>query len=312
MRALVTGATGFVGRVLCARLAEDGITVRAALREPWRTGNPACPEETVLVGEIDDRTQWDRALDGVDVVFHLAAVAHITSPTQDTFDAMRRINAGGTANLARAARSVPRFVYVSTAKVAGESSGARPFRESDPANPEDPYAKSKWEGEEAVRAESNAFTIVRPPLVYGPDVRANFLSLLRLVDRGLPLPLGAIDNRRSLVYTRNLADALVHVARSEAARNQTFYVSDGEDVSTAELVRRIARAMGKRPRLVPVPAPLLRLGATLARRKGAFDKVAGNLQVDSSKVRETTGWKAPFSFDEGLKATAEWYRSVSS
>jgi nucleoside-diphosphate-sugar epimerase len=307
MRALVTGATGFVGRVLCARLAEEGITVRAAVRDARETA----ASETAIVGSIDDRTQWERALDGVDVVFHLAAVAHITSPTQETYDAMRRINAGGTANLARAARSVPRFVYVSTAKVSGESSGARPFRESDPAAPEDPYGVSKWEGEQAVRAESPSYTIVRPPLVYGPGVRANFLSLIRLVDRGLPLPLGRIDNRRSLVYTRNLADALVHAARSEAAHNETFFVSDGEDVSTAELVRRIARALGKRPRLLPVPPALLRLGATLARRPGAFEKIAGNLQVDSSAIRATR-WKPPFTLDEGLAATAEWYRKVSS
>jgi nucleoside-diphosphate-sugar epimerase len=296
LRALVTGASGFVGRALCERLAEEGAFVRAVTRRDVTvTAN-----ERIVIDNIDERTDWSRALDSIDTVFHAGAVAHIISPTPEHFAQMHRTNVLGTAALAQAARGIERFVYVSSAKVGGESSGARPLRESDPPAPSDAYGRSKWEGEQAVRAVSPAFSIVRPPLVYGPGVRANFLSLLKVVDRGIPLPLGFVDNRRSLVYVRNLADALVTVARTPG---ETFYVSDGEDLSTAELIRRMAAALGKKPRLLPVPLPLLRMGARFA---PGLNKLTGTLQVDTTRLREQTGWRPPFTVDEGLAATAKW------
>ena len=298
MRALVTGASGFVGRALCERLAEEGAFVRAVVRRDVDV--PA--NERIVIDNIDERTDWTRALDSIDTVFHLGAVAHITSPTPEHYAQMHRTNALGTAALANAASGhVERFVYVSSVKVGGESSGERPLRESDPPAPSDPYGRSKWEGERAVRAASARFSIVRPPLVYGPGVRANFLSLMRIVDRRLPLPFGSVDNRRSLVYVRNLADALVAVA---AIPGETFYVSDGEDLSTPELIRRLAFALGIKPRLFRMPRAFLR---ALDRIVPSLDKLTGNLQVDTRKLRAF--WTPPFTVEQGLAETARWFRS---
>jgi UDP-glucose 4-epimerase len=210
---------------------------------------------------------------------------------------------------------VRRLVFVSTAKVNGESTFGRPFAEGDPPAPQDPYAVSKWEAEEALRSVAAKtgleVAIVRPPLVYGPGVRANFLRLLRLVERGLPLPLPDTNNRRSLIGVENLADCLVRCVSHPEAANQTFMVSDGEDVSTRELIARLARALGRSARFLPVPEFAVRLAARLVGKESAVDRLLGSLVIDSGKARQTLRWKPLVTLDSGLAATARWYLESS-
>ncbi|HEX9084676.1 MAG TPA: NAD-dependent epimerase/dehydratase family protein, partial [Gemmatimonadaceae bacterium] len=237
MRALVTGATGFIGSALVSHLSVGGWFVRAATRDATR---PVTCGERVVVGNISAKTEWSAALRDVDVVFHLAGLAHLLAKKENATAQYEELNAEATENLAAAAASagVRRFVYLSSAKVAGEAS-TRPFRESDPPQPPDRYASSKLHGEQLVQEtatrRSIEYSVVRPPLVYGPRVRGNFLSLLRIVDRGVPLPLGRIDNRRSYIAVDNLVDALKFAASRPQAANQIFFVSDDDDVSTPEL-----------------------------------------------------------------------------
>jgi nucleoside-diphosphate-sugar epimerase len=229
----------------------------------------------------------------------------------------RRVNVHGTETLARAAaeQGVRRMVFVSTAKVNGESTSGRPFTEGDPPDPQDPYAVSKCEAEEALRSVAAKtgidVAIVRPPLVYGPGVRANFLRLMKLVERGIPLPLPDTKNRRSLIGVENLADFLVLCASHSGAANQTFMVSDGEDVSTRELVARLARDLGRLARFLPVPEFLVRLAARLARKEAAVNRLLGSFYVSSDKARQRLAWKPPVTLDIGLAATARWYLESS-
>jgi nucleoside-diphosphate-sugar epimerase len=306
---LVTGANGFVGRVLCAHLRERGLQVRRALRR-------ATPEEEsdVVVGEIGPDTDWRAALEGVAIVIHLAARTHVTLDTaEDPLLECRRVNVEGTRRLAVAAAraGVRRLVFLSSAKVNGEAT-VQPFREVDQPHPTDAYGVSKWEGEQAlmhVAKESGMeWVILRVPLLYGPGVRANFLSLMRAVDRGVPLPLGAVRNLRSLLYVGNLVDAIrVCLSHPEAA-NKLFMVSDGEDVSTCELVSRLAAALSVRPRLISVPLPLLRLAGTLTGRTALVDRLTGSLRLDSSLIRSKLGWVSPFTLEVALAQTVRWYR----
>ena len=264
-RVLVTGATGFVGRALCPRLLSDGWQLRAALMTDDLSPVPE-GVEPVRIESVGSRTPWSEALAGVDTVLHLAARVHIMSdPASDPLRGVLEVNALGTERLAReAARAgVRRLVFVSSIKVNGEESGI-PYTEAAPAQPSDPYGISKSEAEKALRrveAETGLEVVVlRPTLVYGPGVKANFLNLLKVVRRGIPLPLGSIDNRRSLIFLGNLVDALALCLSHPEAAGETFLVSDGEDVSTSELLRRCAGALGVAPRLFPVPAALLRWG----------------------------------------------------
>lgn len=301
--ALVTGATGFVGTALLARLLAGGWTVRGAVRSAGArlpAGVAACP-----AGDAD----WSAGLPGADVVFHLAARVHqMDDRAADPLAEFRRVNTEATERLARAAAAAGarRLVFVSSVKVNG-GERERPYDEDDAPAPGDPYGQSKREAEErlaAVARETGLEVVVlRPPLVYGPGVRANMASLLRAVQRGLPLPLGAVRNRRSLVYVENLADCLERCGADPRAAGRTFLVSDGEDVSTPELVRRIARAFGRPARLLPVPVALLRAAAGLAGKGPAVERLAGSLAVDSSRVREVLGWTPPCSLDEGLRRT---------
>jgi len=205
-------------------------------------------------------------------------------------------------------------VLLSTVKVNGDRTTGAPFREEDPPAPKEVYAASKWEAEQRVRAVAArggmACTVVRTPLVYGPRVRANFLGLLRLVDRGVPLPFGRVRNARSLVFVHNLADALLHCAARTEASDETYFVKDGPDPSTPELVRRIAAALGRAPRLVSVPPTLLRGAARLLGRGDVADRLLGSLVVSDARLRERTGWRPPHTMDEGLRETARWYRSA--
>jgi nucleoside-diphosphate-sugar epimerase len=309
---LVTGANGFVGHALCAHLAQQGLSVRRAVRGPPN----AQAHDVAAVGDIGPDTDWRAALQDVDAIVHLAARVHVMRDTAvDPQAEFRRVNVGGTRHLARMAAKagVRRFVFLSSVKVNGESSQC-PFRETDQPHPEDAYGVSKWEAEQALmtlaREAGMQWVVLRPPLIYGPGVGANFLKLMRALDRGLPLPLGALENRRSLLYLGNLVDAIRVCLSHSAAVDQVFLLSDGEDVSTPELVHRLAAALRVRPPLVSVPLRLLRLAGRVTGRMGAVERLTGSLQVDSSKIRAALGWAPPFSLDQGLAHTADWYRKV--
>jgi nucleoside-diphosphate-sugar epimerase len=308
-RVLVTGATGFVGRTLCQVLTEAGYVVRAAVRKP---GSGAFREQ-VVVGDIGSTTDWTEALRDVDAVVHAAARAHIMNAKPSDFDLYYETNARGTARLAQAAASagVQRFVYVSSIKVNGEERPVGAYRATDTPNPRDPYGKSKWEGEQALLAARGAMqvAIVRPPLVYGPGVRANFLRLMRWVDREYPLPLGLVDNRRSLVSVWNLCDLLRHLLDCPLVNDQAWLVSDGEDPSTPALIRKIAKAMGRRPRLLPVPVAMLRLAGMLTGKSAEVSRLRGSLAVDITPTRQDLGWSPPLTMDEALLRTVHWYLS---
>jgi len=315
MKVLVTGATGFVGQVLCSQLTRRGHEVRGSACEISRVALPAV---TVKVAEIGPTTDWTAAVDGVDAVVHLAARAHILRDrAADALAEYRRTNVEGTRSLAAASRraGVGRLVFLSSAKVYGERS-ARPFTEGVLPHPEDAYAVSKLEAEEALKdalaSGHTKWTILRPPLVYGPGVRANFLQLMRAVARGMPLPLARIDNRRSLVYVGNLVDAIEACLEAEAAAGRTWPVSDGEDLSTPELVRRLARALNRPARLVPVPIPLLRLAGALSGRAATVDRLVESLQVDATAIRVALPWTPSYSLDQGLLETARWFRTVQA
>lgn len=304
----VTGAGGFVGKAVSRALLDRGHTVRALVR----SGSQA-PEgtEPVVVGDLTDVTNASDAvvgaLDGAGAVVHLAARVHVMDDRDpDPEAAFQRANVAVTDRLAVAASGagVGRFVFLSSVKVSGEATGETPFRESDPAAPEDAYGRSKWQAEQAVTGSGVAQPVIlRPPLVYGPGVRANFEALIRLSDSGLPLPLGGLSgNRRSLIYLGNLADAIVQ-ALAETTPAGTYLVRDGEDLSTADLVRRLRRALGRPARLLPIPAAVLRLAGRATGRSAAIDRLAGSLQVDDSAFRAAAGWTPPYSVDQGLAET---------
>jgi nucleoside-diphosphate-sugar epimerase len=308
---LVTGATGFVGTPLCAGLAAAGYRVRRALR----ASQAAAPDDSI-VGDIGPDTDWREALAGVDAVVHLAARTHVLHDTaDDPLAAYRRINVEGTQRLATAAlrAGVRHFVFMSSIKVNGEATRDAPFRAADPPRPEDAYGNTKREAEEVLRTLAAPgglqLTILRPPLVYGPGVKGNFLRLMKLVARGVPLPLGSIENRRSLVYVGNLNDLVLACLRSPHAAGQTFLVSDGVDLSTPELVRALATALGVRPRLVPFPPRLLELVAAVLRRSDELKRLTGSLEVDANPNLERLGWRPPHTPAQGLAATAEWYHA---
>ncbi len=310
MKVLVTGASGFVGRSLCDALLRKGhseYSIVPAVRSPR-----GLPGECV-VGEIDGKTDWREALHGVHAVVHLAARVHVMNDrVADPLTIFRSVNTEGTLHLARqcVAAGVRRFVFISSIKVNGEERAA-PYTEADTPAPEDAYAISKWEAEQGLRqiaAQTGLeVVILRLPLVYGPGVRANFLALLRAVARGIPLPLGAISNQRSLIYVGNLVDAILRCLEHPAAAGQTFLVSDGEAVSTPELVRCMAAALGRPARLVTLPVPLLWLATTLAKKSALVTRLAGSLSIDSSAIRRELSWTPPFTLDEGLRETAAWY-----
>ena len=313
MRILVTGANGFVGRALCAALGLQGHLVCSATRTL-----PDRPQTlSFAVGNIGPQTDWSAAVAECDAVVHLAAHAHVMRrQAGDAAGAFHRVNVEGSENFARqAARAgVRRFVFLSSVKVNGEASAERPFVESDPVMPRDAYGVSKAEAEKRLRTISTEtgmeVVVVRPPLVYGPGVKANFLSLLRAVDSGVPLPLSSISNLRSLVYVGNLVDALGTSLEHQAAANRTFFVSDDHDVSTPQLIREIAFALGKKPMLFPFPPALLRGAGLLTRRKEQVARLTGSLQVDVSSIKTMLDWQPPFSLQQGLAQTVSWYRSL--
>lgn len=305
---LVTGAGGFIGRALCGRLLGAGWEVRAALR----TANSFAPEGTrrFVVGDLAEAPSWDAALEGAKAVVHLAARVHEMSGRSE--DAYQRVNAEATRELAAAAAraGARHFVFLSSIKVNGESTAqGEAFRPSDPPRPRDAYGRSKRDAEQVLAEARGSMQtdIVRPPLVYGPDVRANFLRLMRLVDSGLPLPLASVRNRRSLVFVGNLADMLLRCLERPAG-NRTLLVCDGEDLGTAELVRRLAGHFGRRVLFIPVPPALLRAAARLARRGAEVERLTQSLVVDASETWRTLDWRPAIAVDDALAATVAWYR----
>lgn len=308
-KVLVTGGTGFVGRCLLERLCVDGFLPTAALRHD--VSDLPSSVSRCRVDGVQEDTDWTAALRGQDAVVHCAARAHIMRDTTDNpLEAFRSINFHGTLNLARQAAhaGVRRFVFISSVGVNGAETFGTPFREVDIPAPHSQYAVSKYEAEAALQVLSGEtdleIVIIRPTLVYGPNAPGNFGSLMRWLQRGVPLPLGDIYNQRSLVSLDNLIDLIVTCINHPAAANQTFLVSDGEDVSTTELLRRMGNALGHPARLVPVPAGLLKLGAAMIGRADMAQRLCGSLQVDIEKTRRVLGWCPPITLDEGLKRAA--------
>ncbi|MBZ0299947.1 MAG: SDR family oxidoreductase [Anaerolineae bacterium] len=306
---LVTGADGFIGRHLGAALGKTGHRVRAATR----TGPVSAGK--IAVGDIGPETDWSAALDGVEVVVHLAARAHILKETaQNPLAVFQQVNTAGTLCLARmsAACGVRRFIFVSSVGVNGDQTPAdRPFTEADAPHPVRAYATAKWEAEQGlwqIQSEHGLeIVILRPPLVYGPGVKGNFLRLLNLTRRGLPLPLGHIDNRRSLIAVDNLVSLLCTCLDHPAAANACFLVSDGQDLSTTELIEQLADLMQRRAWLFPVPAGMLRTMGKRLGREQIINQLWGSLAVDSSHVRRTLGWEPPVTVQAALERTVQWY-----
>lgn len=322
VRVLVTGANGFVGRQTCAALVDLKMWVRRAVRNLssealFRSESQAdCSHEICDIGEIGESTDWSKALEGVNVVVHLAAHVHaMDKSSAGAASKFRNVNAIGTERLARAAAraGVRRIVYLSSAGVHGRCTIGEPFTEADTPRPYDAYTNSKWVAEQKLRqiAMSTGLetTIIRAPLVFGPQEPGNFMRLLRLIDRGIPLPFASLEARRSYIYVCNLASAIVICVRDPRAAGQTYLVSDGEDVSTLELIKLIGQALGRPVTLVPCPRNFLRVLGLLSGRSQQLNTLLAALVVDSSKIRRELSWTPPYSMLEGLQKTADWYLS---
>lgn len=318
MKILVTGASGFVGAATARRLEKDGAhKVRRAVRTT-RSDFP----DTIAVGDIGGATDWRFALEGVDVVVHTAARVHMMQDRAlDPLAAFRHVNVEGSVRLARQAAQagIHRLVFISSVKVNGEATlPGQPFRPQDPvARPGDPYGISKYEAEQELR-EVGAQTgmeivVVRPVLVYGPGVRANFENMMRWIDRGLPLPLGAIhDNRRSLVALDNLCDLIACCVAHPAAAGEIFFAADGEDVSTTDLLQRVAAALCKPARLLPVSPVLLQTCMRMIGRAKVAQRLCESLQVDIDANAWLLGWRPSVTLDAALAQTASAFRAAQA
>lgn len=310
MKILLTGATGFLGRALVSQLCEHpNAFVSAAVRSKGTNLNI----ETHVVGAIGGDTDWRTALSNKQVVIHAAGRAHVVrEQAADTMAEFRRVNVYGTVNLAKqaAAARVGRFIFISSIVVNGNSN-TQPFAVDDHPNPADTYAVSKWEAEQAlmrVQQETGMeVVIIRPPLVYGPNARGNFGSLVRWIEKGIPLPLGAVHNKRSFVGVDNLVDLIIRCMDHPAAVNQVFLAGDGEDLSTTDFLLCVASAMGRPARLIPVPGGILQIGANVLGKKAMAQRLLGSLQVDISTARELLGWTPPYTLEEGLRRCFEPY-----
>jgi len=313
---LVTGATGFVGSALVERLLNQNHQVVALVRQ---SNASVAPQVQISVMPEQGADLSGVPFDDVAAVVHCAARVHVMNDTSiDPLAEFRAVNVDLTLDLARraAAAGVRRFIFVSSIKVNGEATApGSPFKSDDLPAPMDPYGISKMEAEQGLMRLSQEtgieVVIIRPVLIYGPGVKANFRSMMSWLDKGIPLPLGAIRNKRSLVSLDNLVDLIMTCLDHPAAANQTFMVSDGEDVSTTELLCRMAGALGKPARLIPVPAALMNIAARLLGRADIAQRLNGSLQVDISKTREVLGWSPIKSLDEGLAKTANDFKTKS-
>jgi len=316
MKVLLTGATGFVGKAVSEKLIETGVYLVASVREKSEILSHQVSQ--VLISDLTSETDWSLALKSVDVVIHSAARVHVMNDTsEDPLAEFRKVNLEGTMALALQAvkAGVKRFIFISSIKVNGESTlSGRPFTADDTPSPLDAYGISKAETEEALMEISLAtkmeVVIIRPVLVYGPEVKANFLNMMSWLNHRVPLPLGNIQNQRSLLALDNLIDFIllcVDYKKSPKASNQIFLISDGEDVSTTELLRKTANALGKRPLLISVPVWLMKFAANLLGKGEVANRLFSSLQVDNSKAKELLGWTPVINMDEQLKKTAEEY-----
>lgn len=305
----VTGANGFVGRNLCRELVDRGYSVRALVR----TDNDIkiLASETVKLPNFLPSNELDQALHGVEIVIHLAAKVHVmTGDAFNSLDEFREVNALGTESLAHAAarNQVKRFIYVSSIGVNGISTSIeRPFSERDDVNPHNFYARSKWEGEQRLQHVSNetglAMVIVRPPLVYGPNAPGNFAKLHKLLRIGIPLPFSSVKNLRSFIYVENLVDALILCATHPKAAGQTYLVSDREEISTPDLLKDLAEAMGRRVLLLPCSTSLLKILGKISKKSSQVDRLVDSLRIDTSKIRGELNWTPPYSLIKGLHVT---------
>jgi nucleoside-diphosphate-sugar epimerase len=308
---LVTGASGFVGRKLCAELVRLGHPVCAALRTSANMHISGCT--VVKLSSIDSNTDWTEALHGTNTVIHLAGRVHVMhDDASDPLEEFRRVNVAGTEHLARlaVASGVKRLVYVSSIKVNGEATfGDTKFTEADAPFPRDPYGVSKWEAEQALQCVAQEtgleVVIVRPPLVYGAEVKGNFSQMLKVLLKGIPLPLATVDNLRSLIYVENLVDALIICATHPAAAGQTYLVSDGEDISTSGMLRQLGVAMGHPARLFYCPPVILKLAGHLTGKSNQIERLLGSLRIDSGKIRRELNWCPTYSLREGLQRTGD-------
>lgn len=300
---LITGASGFIGQHLYRSLLNKGYEVRSVVRHQTEGHNT-----TVVIDDITATTDWLSVLQGIDIVVHLAAQTHTPDNTPTLTQELHQVNVAGTLNLARQAAEtgVNQFIFLSSIKVNSEETAFNhSFSENSLPDPQDSYAQSKWQAEQGLRQIQQEtdlkITVIRPPMVYGPGAKGNFATMVNCINKGIPLPLGAIHNKRSLVGIDNLVDFIVTCMDHPAAANQTFLVSDGEDLSTTELLRRIGHALGKPACLLPLPVKVLQFGARLTGTKSLAQKLCGNLQVDSSKARSQLGWQPEVTVTEGLK-----------
>lgn len=312
MKILITGANGMVGQAVLEKLIEKH-EVHAAIRQGKYQGGANAV--SIAVGNIDSNTVWDDALQGIDVIVHTAARVHqVHDVTDEPLAEFMRVNCDGTLVLARAAAKygVKRFVFLSTIKVNGEETVfGKAFTETDLAAPHDGYAISKLKAELGLReigaTSGMEIVILRLPLVYGPKVKANFLKLIQMVDKGIPMPFGKLANKRSLIYLGNLVDAVSTCIAHPNAGGKTYLVSDQQDVSTPELIRKIATALGRSPVLLFIPVNLLKFGGRLLRKEAQVRRLLGSLVIDSKMISRDLGWKPPFSMEYGLQQTVQWY-----
>ena len=301
MNILITGGTGFIGKALVRSLSESNCSISVALR----SASFSTEVSSFVVGELNSDTDYSKALTRINVVIHCAARAHITTQSTALFG-FRSVNTEGTLNLARqaAAAGVKRFIFLSSIGVNGIKSTS-PFSVNDTPAPVEDYAISKLEAETGLNKIASEtgmeIVVIRPPLVYGPNAPGNFCKLAKLAKKNLPLPLGAIYNKRSLVGIDNLVDLIVTCIDHPNASNKTFLVSDDHDVSTTELLKTMALAIGKKPRLLPLPVSLLNLVGKLIGKQAVIERLCGSLQVDISHTKEVLGWKPPVSFKNGIE-----------
>ena len=308
---LITGAGGFIGSALCEKILADDRQVRGTFRSEIDVSRLPNGVEAVSIASIDSDTKWNDALTGIDTVVHLAARVHVmVDSCSDPLAEYRKVNVEGTKCLAVAAANagVKRFIFISSIKVNGEGRAAA-YTEDDEEAPEDSYGVSKWEAEQELHKISDTtgieVVILRPPLVYGPGVKANFIRLFKIVERGIPLPLSSIKNRRSFIYLGNLIDAIITCMTNPNAAGKTFLVSDGEDVSTPELIRRLGAASGRRALLLPVPVWIMKMAGRITGKYDEVERLVGSLTVDISKISKELKWKPPYTMEHGLRETAK-------
>ena len=312
-RVLVTGANGFIGKALCERTHAEGWYVRGSIRSLKYLDELPEGIDIVETDSIDEHTDWEKALKDIDTVVHLASKGHVVKDVNtDSLSAFRRINVSGTEHLARlsARKGIKRFIYLSSVKVNGEGKPIS-YTEMDTPAPSDPYSISKYEAEQVLQQVSGEtdleIVVLRPPLVYGPGVKGNFLTLLRIVSNGYWLPLASVKNRRSLIFLDNMNDAILAVICHPDAAGKTYLVSDGFDVSTPELIRRIAKAMEKSAKLLPFPPVILRHASRLTNKSYVANRLLSSLYVDISKIQMELGWSPRISMSEGLLLTTKWF-----